>query len=217
MVLVDGSAVNSARHIGLEILDSQGNRVQSTVAELDGYYYFSDLLPGDYKLAVIPATVNTNRFELPEPLAFHIPPLGGFIEGPDIILERSEPAPEPLPVIAEAPLELMKETLKAQEIRKTDRRQEKPEPQPTMKKTTPPAEPVVAAAEPAQNQPETGKSPVETPVVPATAGPAGAVSEAWNLGRTALVDAPDFDEELTLSLMFEILYSNSLLPDEPLQ
>ena len=73
MITEANRANTPVRHVGLEILDSNGDRVKSTVGEFDGYYYFPDLFPGEYLLAVIPSTINTTRFEIPDPRPFTVP------------------------------------------------------------------------------------------------------------------------------------------------
>ncbi|MBU8870839.1 MAG: hypothetical protein KOO60_08280 [Gemmatimonadales bacterium] len=197
MVLDVGGEGDPVRYVGLEILDGEGNRVQSTVAEFDGYYYFSNLFPGDYKLAVIAFNLNANRFELPEPVPFTVPPMGGFIEGPDIILKRKEPLKVRRPIIASVQPEII--------------RGKEPE------KETPKEAPIVAAAELSPGLPTAQKSPVEKATVPGSAVTAAASSDPQNPSLPDLVEVPGFDEELTLSLIFEILYRNSLWPDEPIQ
>ena len=91
-LVLDAQAMDTPlRHVGLEVLDSKGQRVKTTVAEFDGYYYFPELLPGEYTMGVIPTTINTNMYEVPEPVPFLIPADGGFVAGPDIYLNRKEP------------------------------------------------------------------------------------------------------------------------------
>ena len=235
LVTEAGADENPVRHVGLEVLDEQGNRVQSTVAEFDGYYYFSKLFPGEYRLGVVAATINPTRYEVPEPVPFTVPPQGGFIEGPNIALVRKTEADRPLPMVAAlAPEEIVE---RLPEVPKPV--EPKPvEPKPEVKKpevkdpevVTPPArkpaavreEPQVAAATP----PVTSGAPAAQPAAQPTPQPTtgGAVVTAAGepavrpeVEPTALAAAPDFDEELTLSLIFEILYRNSLWPDEPVQ
>lgn len=86
------------RHLGLELLDAAGERVQATVSEFDGYYYFPEVLPGAYTLAVIPTTLNTSTYFVPEPVEVEVSGRGGFVQGPDILLVRRprEPADGPV-------------------------------------------------------------------------------------------------------------------------
>ena len=97
---IEGMVVDAAhpdqvvRHLGLELLDAGGKRVNSAVSEFDGYYYFAEVLPGTYRLAVIPTTLNTKQYRLPEPIDVVMPGQGGFIYGPDIRLERAAARPE---------------------------------------------------------------------------------------------------------------------------
>lgn len=103
---VEGVVVDEAfpeltvRHVGLELLDREGKRVGSSVTEFDGYYYLADVLPGTYELRVIPATVNTRLYELPEPQIIVVPGRGGFVQGPDVVLRRRQPVREPAAVTA---------------------------------------------------------------------------------------------------------------------
>lgn len=82
------------RHLGLELLDGDGKRVQATVSEFDGYYYFAGVLPGTYTLKVIPSTLNTGTYEPPDPVTVEMPGRGGFIYGPDIRLQRRRTVPQ---------------------------------------------------------------------------------------------------------------------------
>ncbi len=101
---IEGMIVDAAypeqivRHLGLELLDDDGKRVKATVSEFDGYYFFSGVLPGSYRLSIIPSTLNTGIFELPEPLTVDVPGQGGFIIGPDIMLIRHTVEPSSGPI-----------------------------------------------------------------------------------------------------------------------
>ncbi len=184
LVLDSGEMDAPVRHVGLEILDSEGNRVKSSVGEFDGYYYFSEIFPGEYRLGVIPATVNTTRFEIPEPVPFLIPAEGGFVVGPDIILQRKDVVESEMPVIASIVPEVVEQDEDKVEI--------------AVLETAEPATPGVVIGDKTIAEPEP-----ETPVVTQTA-------------RLHLDEGyPEFDKELTLSLIFEVLYRNSLWPDDP--
>jgi hypothetical protein len=84
----------SLRHVGLELLDTDGARVNATVAEFDGFYYMTDILAGSYELRVIPTTINTRIYEVPEPITIVVPGEGGYIVGPDVVLTRKKPVEE---------------------------------------------------------------------------------------------------------------------------
>lgn len=234
----DGAPV---RHVGLEILDDQGNRVQSTVAEFDGYYYFAKLFPGDYHLGVVASTINPTRYEVPEPVPFTVPQRGGYIEGPNIVLVRKTEMDRPQPIVAvltpEMPEQEPEITPAEPEVAAaeptTTRWETEPERQqaPTQEPAAPPRTPggtptkeesVVAAAEtgalPAAGKPATTEKPATTggqATLAASESASQPVVQPQDLATLAA--APDFDEELTLSLIFEILYRNSLWPDEPVQ
>ena len=80
--------------------------------------------------------------------------------------------------------------------------------------------PVVASTEQTpesatETAPEPTTEPARDPVVVADVAGAGTSTGDAALGELATVG--DYDEELTLSLIFEILYRNSLWPDEPVQ
>jgi hypothetical protein len=208
------------RHVGLEILDSEGNRVQSTVAEFDGYYYFPRIFPGEYKLAVIASTINATRYEVPEPVEFTIPAQGGFITGPDILLERSKAIPVPPPVLAveNQALEEGEPVVMVAEAAKppvAEPAQEEPKVEVARSEAKPKAE---SKPDSTPNMPVAKEAPVEMASAPGSGQvQKQAVPGASRLRLAALAAAPDFDEELTLSLIFEILYRNSLWPDEPVQ
>jgi len=91
----------SLRHVGLELLNVDGDRVGSTVAEFDGYYYFSDIMAGTYDLKVIPMTINSRIYEIPEPVSVIVPGRGGYVPGPDVVLKR-KPAVTKTPEVASA-------------------------------------------------------------------------------------------------------------------
>ncbi len=84
----------SLRHVGLELLNTEGERVNSTVAEFDGFYYMTDILAGTYALRVIPTTINTRVYEVPEPITIVVPGEGGYIAGPDVVLTRKKSVKE---------------------------------------------------------------------------------------------------------------------------
>jgi len=94
---VEGLVVDAAvpelavRHVGLELVDAAGERVSSSVTEFDGYYYLPEVLPGTYELRVIPATLNQRIYLVPEPMTLTVPGEGGFVQGPDVVLQRREP------------------------------------------------------------------------------------------------------------------------------
>jgi hypothetical protein len=214
-MVIDGGSVDSpVRHVGLEILDEEGNRVSSTVGEFDGYYYFSEIFPGEYKLGVISSTINTSRFLVPEPVPFLIPPGGGFISGPDIVLERKEVEKVIIPPIAALAPEIEEdEDLAVADLEVVEN---------TIVEMDPvvpePSDPVMAS-----NRKEAPEDQAKTPVTVQTAALAESSSPISTVGLTdvpepaKLLVSPDFDEELTLSLIFELLYRNSLWPDAPVQ
>jgi len=91
------------RHVGLELLTLEGERAGSTVAEFDGYYYIPDIMPGTYHLSVIPSTINTRVYELPQPFEVIVPGRGGYVAGPDVILQRKKGEPRAAPVVGVVP------------------------------------------------------------------------------------------------------------------
>jgi hypothetical protein len=221
------------RHVGLEILDLDGSRVKSTVGEFDGFYYFADIFPGEYLLGVIPTTVNSTRFEIPDPVPFTIPPEGGFITGPDIVLQRKAIVETEAPVIASLP------PVHSVDEKSVPEKFEVPVPQiadPEPRATEPEAQradPDVLAADPEpqtsdpEPQPTSPAAPprtdvAATPPVVVASNPGGAGSGTTGPGSVqtepaALAPEGEYDEELTLSLIFEILYRNSLWPDDAVQ
>ncbi len=207
MVLDAGAMDAPIRHVGLEILDKEGNRIQSSVGEFDGYYYFSKLFPGEYRLSVIASTINTNRYLIPDPVPFLIPDEGGFVTGPDIILQRKVAVEPELPItVAIIPEEIEEEI--EEEVEETQPAVEKVvvlDPKATDRTITRNTAPVLEIAK------------AEKPVPPVTGSMspelAAVISKASPLYRDK--SFPDFDKELTLSLVFEVLYRNSLWPDDP--
>jgi hypothetical protein len=98
MVIDEAYPDQVVRHVGLELLDPEGKRVKATVSEFDGYYYFADVLPGHYTLAVIPSTLNTGLYEIPDSCEIEMAGQGGFMTGPDILLKRHAVVPATGPV-----------------------------------------------------------------------------------------------------------------------
>jgi len=220
-LVLDAQAMDvPLRHVGLEVLDSEGNRVKTTVGEFDGYYYFSELFPGEYRLGVVSTTVNTNVYDLPEPVPFLIPPEGGFVTGPDIVLNRKDPQDIEEPVIAVVtPEEVEAETQPAIETKPEETvtvQLESEDPSPSEEKAAVAGDETVEVA--VVQEPETSTEP-EPDVV------AEAPTKAISPELSALLakadpdqfeeDYPAFDKELTLSLVYEVLYRNSLWPDDP--
>jgi len=280
---LEGMVIDAARpdlpvrHVGLRLLDPAGDPVQSTVAEFDGFYYFPNIYPGDYQLEVVPSTINTAIYEVPEPVSINVPGSGGFIEGPDILLIRKLPLlSDELPALA-----AVSDTAAVPD---TPRR----EPEPTVAAATPanktadrtipaatesesadsvpavappavapldtleiatadatadsmalatassdtmqlaqtePAEPEPASSEPdlvlptiAAAEPAVADTIVVTAADDAATEPDLAPLPVVASARSAegLADEPaTFDEELALSLVFEMLFRNSLWPDPP--
>jgi hypothetical protein len=96
-MIVDAANPNlPVRHVGLELVDTEGERVGSAVSEFDGYYYFTEVLPGDYEIRVIPMTINTRIYKQPEPYAINVPYSGGYITGPDIHFQRHKTEIKPV-------------------------------------------------------------------------------------------------------------------------
>ncbi len=99
---IEGSVVDAdqpdalLRHVGLELLNRDGERMHSTVAEFDGFYYFSGVMPGTYELLVIPSTMNSRIYEIPDPVTVIVPGRGGYVAGPDIVLRRKKPVRSPV-------------------------------------------------------------------------------------------------------------------------
>ena len=198
MVLDAGAMEAPIRHVGLEVLDAEGNRVQSSVAEFDGYYYFSKLYSGEYKLGVIASTINTNRYLLPEPVPFLIPEDGGFITGPDVVLQRIVPVEPEMPIMVAIVPE--KETEEPEEEQLATKKPEVQDPKTEDKKFVQSETVNLEVVE---------VSPVQTmsPELAAVVSKAGATYADESF--------PKFDKELTLSLVYEVLYRNSLWPDDP--
>ncbi len=225
MVIDEGDVDVPVRHVGLEILDAEGNRVMSTVGEFDGYYYFRKIMPGDYLLGVIPATINSFRFEIPAPVPFSIPSEGGFVTGPDIILRRNTDRSIAGPVIATIEPEVVEPEVIESEITTTEVASlTKPEPDKLVLDTPvtvdAETEPVaIAALDNSGTALPVSESLVETPVVSSFESDEAAQKDL--LARMAEMQVPlgpfDFDEDLTLSLIYEVLHLNSLWPDEPAQ
>ena len=178
MILDSSRPDQPVRHVGLELLDDQGNRVASTVGEFDGYYYFPDIYPGTYELRVIPSTVNSSLFEIPAATTVTVSGAGGFIVGPDIVLVRKEVIPTVTDLVEEESAAQTQET----------REGEKDSPADT---------------------PETPDLPEEQSQV----GP-GEIAAAGS-GELAdeRSDEITYNEEMTLSLIYEMLYQNSLWPE----
>jgi hypothetical protein len=227
-MIYDGDASDTpVRHVGLEIMDTEGNQVMSTVGEFDGYYYFSKILPGDYLLGVIPSTVNSFRYEIPAPVAFTIPPGGGYITGPDVVLRHNAANALALPVIAALEPEVVEPEVVEPEI-------VEPEVLPTevasVDKPEPASEPpVTESAQPEEIEEDDDQALVvavldtSTPEsgLPLVVGAKVTtdLEKETLLARMAELSKQlgpyDFDEDLTLSLIYEVLHLNSLWPDEP--
>ncbi len=75
-----------ARHIGLELINSHGERIMTTVSEFDGYFLFQEVPPGWYEIRVLPHALKRRHVKAPAPIAMQIPAEGGVSAGHMIIL-----------------------------------------------------------------------------------------------------------------------------------
>jgi hypothetical protein len=92
VVARDEALQQRLRSVGLELIDPSGERQASTVSEFDGYYLFQDVPPGDYRLRVVEETLRGRPFLIPAPAPVTVPPSGGFVPGPDVVLKPAAPA-----------------------------------------------------------------------------------------------------------------------------
>ena len=223
MITEAGQPDHPIRHVGLELVDADGNRVKSTVGEYDGYYYFADIFPGEYKLAVIPSTINTNRYLVPDPVTITIPGEGGYIDGPEISLVRRDdfesPIPMPVDLAAAALDTVLSDEPEIAQTAPASGRTEAPDETPynnivtATPDTMPAAETQVVAAQ----QDTMTMTPAEAPAVASVeTNTLGAASEPV-APTTDLATVPEFDRDQTMSLIFEMLHRNSLWPGEPIQ
>jgi len=70
-----------ARHVGLELLNSRGERIKTTVSEFDGYFLFQEVPPGWYEIRVLPHALERRHVKAPAPIAVQIPAEGGVSSG----------------------------------------------------------------------------------------------------------------------------------------
>jgi hypothetical protein len=99
----DQAMARPLRNIGLELVGPQGERHAGAVSEFDGYYLFQSVPPGTYDLRVVESTLRGRPLAVPGPAEVVVPPGGGFVSGPHLVMplaEELERDSTPLPVAA---------------------------------------------------------------------------------------------------------------------
>ncbi|QIZ77483.1 MSCRAMM family protein [Ferrimonas lipolytica] len=79
-----------AAYAGLMLKDKQGQTVATTQAEYDGYYLFTDIIPGDYQVVVDPEYAQRQKLRTVEPATAALHQPGTVLAGLDMTLERKQ-------------------------------------------------------------------------------------------------------------------------------
>jgi len=87
----------------LEMVDAQGKLAKKVRTGYDGYFYFSEIPPGLYKLRVAPEQKERLKIVLPEPKEVLLEPSGTIRDGLNFTVVRDE-APEAKPQEAPVPM-----------------------------------------------------------------------------------------------------------------
>jgi len=77
---------NTVSNITVTLYDEAGEKYASTVSEYDGYYLFTDVLPGDYEIEIDQAYVQTNKLKQQTRQAITLKQSGELSSGNDFIL-----------------------------------------------------------------------------------------------------------------------------------
>ncbi len=211
LVVRDEAMQHPMRNIGLELLDSTGQRVATAVSEFDGYYLLQRVRPGSYTLGIVEATVPGDDYIIPPPQKVGVPLLGDFVQGPTFILKRIGKETE----VVAAPVD----TAKAKETVVATVTPAKLTPQ----DTRPPATPKPSIAEPEHTPAPVVTTPPDTTVTtpPATLTPKPApITPPPTRTTTPELAEPAFranvepDYNRTMHLIYEILFAGELFPDE---
>ncbi|MEY8215544.1 MAG: sporulation protein, partial [Colwellia sp.] len=74
----------------IHLINEQGDIVATTQTEYDGYYLFSDILPGKYKASIDKKYLEQKKFRVTDDLQLLLTAQGDIINGSDFNLERLE-------------------------------------------------------------------------------------------------------------------------------
>lgn len=74
--------------IEVQLVDQEKNLIKKTFTAFDGYYYFYEVMPGDYRLKISEEFVNKLSVKNPEAIEINLPPKGGYFEGFDFELKK---------------------------------------------------------------------------------------------------------------------------------
>lgn len=85
--------LQAASGLRLQLFDTKGQAVMSTLSAFDGYYVASVIPPGDYLLMVNPDDLQGTGLRQPWPRKIHIGYDGQVLAGQDIYLERGHEVP----------------------------------------------------------------------------------------------------------------------------
>ncbi len=184
MVGADVDLSRPLRNVGLELVDGNGERETSTVSEFDGYYLFQNVAPGEYQLRVVENTLRGRAYRVPPPATVVIPPHGGYVMGPDVILEPETRAEEEILALHQD------------------------EPADPEEPSAPPEEPRAAEPAPDENVRVAAESP--RPIAEEARDPIA----MDRTGRTAPATSPPEDPSArdlrSLQLIYELLYDSTM-------
>lgn len=90
LYLSRGEMTSGLRNVEVQLLGENDEVIRSTVTAYDGYFYMTELKPGDYKLRISPEAVERRGLISPAEKEINIPKTGGYVDGFKIILERKQ-------------------------------------------------------------------------------------------------------------------------------
>lgn len=77
-----------AAYVTINLYDKNGKLIASTEAEFDGYYLFTDLLPGEYIAKIDPTYVKRKKLHAPDDMLLSFGAGGDVVNGADFTLQE---------------------------------------------------------------------------------------------------------------------------------
>ncbi|MCF8008837.1 MAG: hypothetical protein K9K32_03630 [Halanaerobiales bacterium] len=86
--LQSDQGIRALKGVEIQLVDQENNLIKKTFTAFDGYYYFSEVIPGDYQLKISKEFANKLSVKNPAVININLPPKGGYFEGFDFELNR---------------------------------------------------------------------------------------------------------------------------------
>ena len=81
--LQTNSGIRVLKGVEVQLIDENNNIVKDTSTAFDGYFYLSEIIPGDYMLKVSEESIKQLGIKQPEVKNITLPPTGGYYDGFD--------------------------------------------------------------------------------------------------------------------------------------